>query len=680
MKKIDLHIHTVKSKQDNAFEFSLAKLSEYVFEANLDCIAITNHNLFDKDQFVEIRKVVGVPCFPGIEIDIENTQILLIGDDDNIEKFDENCSKIQKHFMNGNDIISVDGLANIFGNLSDYLIIPHYDKNPKISEVTLSKFGDTVTCGEVSSAKKFVYSQKDNKRLVPVLFSDCRISEDLVRLPTRQTFIDCGVVSFGAIKQCLSDKAKVSLSEANGNDLFQIFDDGQMLSTGLNVILGERSSGKSFTLNNIAKSLEMDGGGKAKIIEQFSIVSRDEEFDRRKFDEQLSQKHSLVSRDYLEELGRVLDDIRDVSLDQDERVIEDYLNSLFELAHDADKRDAFSSALLYQEETYPDQDQTGLAELISSVKNLARNEEFKQEIEKHLSRTDVESLHLELMQLFVEREYVRKKKKWVNEVVRDVQSKLEIRTATTVITELDLYKVAINRAKVERFNLLVKAAQKDKEISRRSLRGFEIVATVGKFCGAGELKKLSGKQIAFSDVFKSYQNPYQYLQALKKIDDRLQAADYHKYFVKIDYRILDKDGFSASGGQRSEFFLLEEIMGAQNYDILLIDEPESSFDNLFLMNEVNELIKQISKVMPVVVVTHNSTVGASIKPDYVLCNKKEKIDGKVKWKIYSGHPTDKKLFSTTGDSIETYETFLNALEAGQHAYDERKTAYENITN
>ena len=54
MKKIDLHIHTVATIFDNEFEFSLEKLKEYVRERDIDCIAITNHNQFDKSHF----------CFP----------------------------------------------------------------------------------------------------------------------------------------------------------------------------------------------------------------------------------------------------------------------------------------------------------------------------------------------------------------------------------------------------------------------------------------------------------------------------------------------------------------------------------------------------------------------------------------------------------------------------------------
>ncbi len=43
--------------------------------------------------------------------------------------------------------------------------------------------------------------------------------------------------------------------------------------------------------------------------------------------------------------------------------------------------------------------------------------------------------------------------------------------------------------------------------------------------------------------------------------------------------------------------------------MLLIDEPESSFDNIFLKEDVNSLLKEFSQEMPVVIVTHNSTIG-----------------------------------------------------------------------
>ncbi|REM39386.1 phosphotransferase, partial [Mycobacterium tuberculosis] len=107
-----------------------------------------------------------------------------------------------------------------------------------------------------------------------------------------------------------------------------------------------------------------------------------------------------------------------------------------------------------------------------------------------------------------------------------------------------------------------------------------------------------------------YGSAYDYLRELKQ-NESLPSADLYKLFTKISYRILNKDGYEVSGGERSEFRLLQEIADAQNYDLLLIDEPESSFDNLFLKGEVNQMLKSISETMPVIVVTHNNTVGAS---------------------------------------------------------------------
>lgn len=104
----------------------------------------------------------------------------------------------------------------------------------------------------MSSPKKFISCAKDKEQLTPLFFSDCRVSNSLDPLPTKQTYIDCAEMSFGALREVLRDRTKVFLSEKDGNNLFQIFSDGQNLSSGLNVILGDRSSGKSHTLQRIS--------------------------------------------------------------------------------------------------------------------------------------------------------------------------------------------------------------------------------------------------------------------------------------------------------------------------------------------------------------------------------------------------------------------------------------------
>ena len=92
------------------------------------------------------------------------------------------------------------------------------------------------------------------------------------------------------------------------------------------------------------------------------------------------------------------------------------------------------------------------------------------------------------------------------------------------------------------------------------------------------------------------------------------------------------------------------------------------------------MIKDIAANMPVVLVTHNNTVGASIRPDYLLYTNKEIEDGSIKYRIYSGFPTSKQLTSTDGRSLATRDVTMGCLEAGENAYDERRLGYEDLRN
>ena len=96
---------------------------------------------------------------------------------------------------------------------------------------------------------------------------------------------------------------------------------------------------------------------------------------------------------------------------------------------------------------------------------------------------------------------------------------------------------------------------------------------------------------------------------------------------------------------------------------------------------MNKVIKEIAEKMPVIISTHNSTIGGSIKPDYILYTEK-KIDetGKPVFRLYSGKPTEKFLKDVDDNSIKNYEITLNSLEAGEDAYSERKGMYEILKN
>ena len=672
MKKIDLHIHTVSTVSDATLLFDLDGLKRYVSEASLDAIAITNHNVFDANQFSEICDAIDVDVFPGIEVTLECGHVLIISDMANLTLFEDQCQKISDKTTQPGDSTTVAELLEIFSNLDEHLIIPHYDKKPAIKREALESIAQHISCGEVDSAKKFIRSIKDDTKPTPVLFSDARISGDLGALPTRQTFVDCGELTLSAIKTCLQDKGKVALSETDGNSLFPIFNGGQKLSTGLNVLLGERSSGKTFTLDRIDESHEY-----VKYIRQFSLVQQDDAAYEREFSKELHRSRSQFIDDYLSGFKIVLGEVMDIDLRADDQLVEKYVISLSESAEAADKRDAFSNTALFDESAFPISEEKVLIALIASVRQVIENIEYRAIIDKHVDIDSLKSLAVELIMLLWKKEFEKKKKKMVNSWVNEIKMTLNRHTSAIPIENVDLYAVSINKKKVERFSDIVKRLQEEATISEEPIQGFRIVVKKGPFAGAGEIKSVSGIKTAFRESFQQYDEPYAYMRSLLD-NESLTRSEIYKLFVKINYSILNKDGFEVSGGERSEFRLLQEIKDAQNYDMLLVDEPESSFDNMFLRSDVNQIIKEISETMPVVVVTHNNTVGASIGADYLIYASKEIEGDSVVYRLYSGHPTDLSLHSPDGKTISNYEITLNSLEAGVDAYNNRRKEYEAI--
>ncbi len=672
MKKIDLHIHTIATVSDSAFDFSLEKLKTYVESASLDAIAITNHNTFDYDQYKVIEREVGAIVFPGIEVDVENCHVLLITDPTRADRLERSATQLSEADTAATGSISVNQMIQIFGDLDDYLVIPHYEKKPAINVDTLGQIEDYVSAGEVDSPKKFIRCVKDDSKLVPVLFSDARMTTELDRLPTRSTFVDCGELSLSALKATLRDRTKVALSRDSGNRLFQVLDDGLMASTGLNVFVGERSSGKTYTLNRIG--VEQPN---VKYIRQFSLVQLDEAQYERDFNSELERRRSRHTEDYLKGFKAVVDEIIGIDLEAHDRAVGKYLESLLRSAAETDLADSFSKTQLFSETTFKIGDDKSLISLIEAVRHLIENVDHRLIIEKHIELEALRTLAVELIDMLWERSRDRVKKQFVNRIVDDIKQQLAVRTSAVQVPDIDFYGMVLDQKKVERFEAIVRSLRSEAVIVQKEMQGFRIVAKKSAHSGAGELKATSGRKIAFSDAMKQYDEPYHYLRQLMTKPE-LPDSELYRFFVKISYEILNRDGYQVSGGERSEYRLLQEISDAQSYDLLLIDEPESSFDNVFLNDNVNALIRDISRTMPVIVVTHNSTVGASIGADYLLCARKEVTSGGVQYRLFSGYPTDKLLRCVDGETLPNYQVLLTSLEAGEDAYEARRSGYEAV--
>jgi hypothetical protein len=680
MKKLDLHIHTVKTVSDHDFNFSITSLIKYIEKCHIDGIAITNHNMFDISQFREISEALeGIATvLPGIEINLGDNSfghMICITERDDVEDFWGRCVEIENRIPDRNSKVTYNDLIAIYPDMSKYLWIPHVDKKPHIDKNVIQKMRESILCGEVGSVKKFIYSYKDENSLIPVYFSDLRPTDELVEYPARQTYFNIDDVSVKAIKKSLLNRSSVSLTEEEGVGEFYALPN-LPLSTGLNVVMGSRSSGKTHTLNKICAQND-----NVKYIKQFALIETDPSKEKRRFSENVACKRSSFADEYLEPFKNAVEMVKDISLENDEREISDYIVSLVKYAKESDRADMFSRCALYNERPFPARKMENIKNLINSVENLLDARELEDIIETYIDRNSLVKLHSALIHKYKKDKEKSLKEKYVNNIVKKIKSALKCRSAATNISDVDFYKCQMNRVKVEKFNKLATLMKKEKIINSYDVGDFSVRIVRKPFESAGELKTFSGRQnVHFREIMPIYKsNSFAYLQRLKEMGN-IAASDYYKYFASIECKVLNKYGFDVSGGERAEFNLLQEIDDANNYEMLLIDEIESSFDNIFLKENVNHIIKEISKKMPVVLVTHNNTVGASIKPDFIVYTQRNIKNNEVSYELYYGRPSSRFLKTFNGKEICNIKATLDCLEAGEDAYNERNRNYELLKN
>ena len=449
MKRCDLHIHTVASASDRTFTFDKEVLVDYVEKTGLDVIAITNHNLFDYTQFLEIKNALpNTVVLPGIEVDLERGHILVIANNDDGTLFDFNakCEKVKNLIKTKDDDITYNTFIRIFGDLSKYLLIPHYEKDPKLHKDIIEKLDRNIIAGEVSSVKKFIYMEKKDSELTPVYFSDFRIEKGVTpdKYPVSHTFFDIDQVNVNTLKLCLMDKTKVSLTSEKGIKLFQIFPNGQMLSTGLNIMFGKRSTGKTHTLNAIANRFE----GKAKYIKQFELLNTGKN-DSDQFENDLKVRQENSAEDYLREFGVIVTDmLKTCSADEDEMKLQKYLEAVMSSAQQSDVNDVFSKSKLFNESDFKEQSHDEIKKLISATLTLLESQLYKPIINKHLPETSLKALLKELIEQCRKENVQRQYLKEVNNMIKTVKESLQLKSAAPRIPDIDLYQYFINNENV----------------------------------------------------------------------------------------------------------------------------------------------------------------------------------------------------------------------------------------
>lgn len=685
--RIDFHIHSVVTPSDaKGFDFDIDVLRHYVEESKLDAIAITNHNGFYVDNYKEISEALSIPVFPGIEINVAKQSgfghVLIIGDPNSLDEFIAGSNTISQLCPDNTSFANWDDVLKAYPSLEKWLVIPHFKKDKHLDSVTLEKIRESVGIDalEVSNEQRWL-QENDSTEEPLVVFSDSRPgfkmpesdreSKD-IRYRYGWTYLEVEQLSIPSIKRAFASKRNVTLFDGEGT--FRILPGGLPASRRLNVIIGRRSSGKSVTLKRIADSFDE---GEAFWIHQFDIASKASE---KEFDKTVKEDDQRFFRDYFKPLQEMINDYTQQDHVQIEDAAKNYLDELIVYAkspaNDCSKLPVYNcQPYLFDLEDNEIKHDVGL---LKAVKLLYTDERRTEVIDQTIGRDNLAELYSEIYALLRESIEAKKQKEIVNGICISIQGALKGKTSRKPLPSQapvrEMFKHAYREHLLSRaMDSLFEAkglesepvAKFLKKRSRRRITG----ATEGKKGLPANIKQDAG----IGALYNNGDDANKLVRSLRILESSTVPYACQLLFC-IETEIIDTVSESRlSGGQRAEYILLNELNRAKGKDIVLIDEPESSFDNPFLNTAVSQMINDLADTTPVFLVTHNNTLGVSISPDWVILTTYDK--NTKKYAVYSGCFTSDCLRDLESNEVSMSEVLLFTMEAGEPAYLERAKRY-----
>lgn len=678
VKKIDFHVHTISCDKDYEFSYSSRWIKKYVQEAKLNAIAITNHDLFDEENFNKVKQdIPNVKLFPGIELSLDQGHVNIIFSEDDIPNLVRFSDWLDKQDLGECGKISTEDYCEWMKNWQNGIYIFEMGKSNSLS--VPERLSQVTAVGGVSNQLKFQSFYKKNFDLVPVLFSDAHASDDepdktrndIEILRTKNTFLQIDNCSFDEIKNCITDRTKVGINETYLNDVINI--GSYTVSTGLNLIVGKRGTGKTEFLKSIRKLYDSED---IYEIAQFETSKSDEYIERQRKD----QGHSSFNN-WKNQYSTQFYAIQDYLEKEDEgydREVEEFLKSVKKFAEDSTASKSTAKYQLIKETNFENISTRNLEKYLTNLVNLINSTELWTLLINPQSKKKIFiETYNELRALYIEKRKKNEIQKEVNGILNSVKKIVQSKTGITPVSDCEFSKIIqINQTEkaIEEFLATI---IKDKELKRENLYGYQIIVKLAPFSNAEQFRKdVTTKEAVQTDLIIPYHEK-DYIKFLKNLKKKkfFKISNLADYFLHLDVQLLDSDGTPASGGQAVGFALIMRLEEAKNKPIILIDEPEASLDNAYIREELIKALKYLTKYSTVFVVTHNSTLGALLEPDYLIVTTK---NDEKEYNVLTGEFSSHLISDSSEGSESSYDKFVEAMEAGIEAYNRKGEIYESL--
>lgn len=720
---IDLHCHTKKAKSgDLGREVNFDKFKEKITEAKVEIVALTNHNMFDENQYEEFSKGMydkHVLVLPGIELDVEGTKsgksvyghVIVIADPSYISDFiqlvNTKCVIDPDKFS-----ISVEDFCNTFGKLKNAIIMCHYKKSKEITYKDFLFIKDNI---DKSNA---VLLEPSNSRKAGIIIKEDReaswfgsdnhswdtypISNSTKKLP------ECifNIRDYNALLSLLKNNQDAVLLKTflnqRGPEILHIspFKDLSLnleLYRSTNVVFGAKATGKT----EILKAIEKEFISKGKNVSTFYIENKSQDL------------NTLL--DYIPNEDD-LKDFRNSKCDSEISIIKDWawkeLPTLKKF-YDAKKNEEALSIRkkakivnakfldVLDDSNYKDKmnEYNTLKDSIEEIISFNKTEILAQNEIKTLdnllsllifkAREKVFELYFDYKAKYLEKysiEYIGNKIANIQGAIKapstyglvqvyEEEKKLE-KSITKILKSLekqvvlDDYKIGILPTKGV-VNRITKIGFRQQKKSSHSEYKVKMCHNLCKKDDVNQLEKKLTKVISSTNISNYLDNINDLINHLK--DKSISDLMFYVNYINI-YKTKDNDDFKPSNGEAS-ILLVDYAINNPKADVIILDEPDSGmgadYINQILIPSINE---QAANNKIIVISTHDPNLVVRTHP-YQCVYREEYAPNE--YSTYCGSSFEENMvnFKDDDDLKNWTKTCIEKCEGGEEAITERERTY-----
>ena len=706
--KVDLHCHTkkVKSGEVETRNVTPQKFAEKIRNANVEIVAITNHNSFDLAQYTELSEKVNSYCqvWPGVEIDIKSSgdkkwHLIIVGNPNNVATFN---TAVQELFAS--EIIESCALdiKSVINQLSscDTIYIPHFHKKPAIPEEDLEQLkqlvkDDSRVFNEPSDMRTMgVYT---NHNFSMIIGSDIQDWEEYeksnfseLRLPISSFEQFCMLAKRDqhVVKTLLDQKnSHQVIASPHHSSRFKV-----TLYEDVNVIFGQKGTGKSEILKSIYNELTNKGLKCTK----YCGTEKDDDFEAlmktKDMRRDVTKVDSVLCEAEFEFLAKWSD--------KNPALFTKYVNWYQTKDNNLNKRsmkitNAVNLPHASKIEYNIVRDELASLSEIKTEKKSIRIEKYLEEVEisefeKYLDKL-TKSIKDELISEFVLINSVRLTNFSLEHIKKAADNNTDTvsKPSSTGFYEFAMDRLAL-RQNVQRIlvNITKKEISEKNELGTLEDKGKIYIKRVYRMlCENSRTHEFDVGIRILSDIKKMLEvildNFYMLdlsanITALseKCKESTIKSTSKFLGLSKIIVQENDQE-YSPSNGERA-ILLLEQILRL-DADAYLLDEPELGMGNSYVDSQIRPQLSALGKQRKVVVIaTHNANIAVRTLP-YVSIFRDHQNG---KYYTYIGNPFRDKLINIDdeSDTRNWTEESMHTLEGGRDAFYERKAIYETGKN